>query len=85
MSLDFSKYENTLDWSANQVEYNNEECRIEEQFRLDTLAYHNMPDNAITRKMLAIAWENGHSCGYSEVFNEFWDFVDLWEVIQKSK
>ena len=67
-------------FKAAREEYNAETSRLMEQFRLDTLEDLGLPDDVFTRKLLSLAWEDGHSGGLSEVYNHMIDFTDLYRT-----
>ena len=56
-----------------------------EQFCADLIDWYGLPDNVITRRLVSMAWEDGHSSGYSEVANCFCDYADLYNFIVKHK
>lgn len=60
-------------WEA----YKNEEARINEQFSKDLAAEHGITGHPKEAKLMALAWEHGHSCGLSEVVNYYEQFVEL--------
>lgn len=57
----------------------------EAEFFNDLLEKFSLPNNEITRKMYSMAWEEGHSYGYSEIFCYFQNYVELYEIIVKNK
>lgn len=81
--MDYTKYEHKLPFAFHTQEkdvwkaYNDEECYLVEMFKQDLFNELGIADNPKREKLFAIAWENGHSSGYSEVFNEAIDLVDL--------
>lgn len=92
--MDFTKYEVTLEWpivgdeeerQRKRKEYFNEEQTKIEQFCADLIDWYGLPDNVITRRLVSMAWEDGHSSGYSEVANCFCDYADLYAFIVKHK
>lgn len=58
-------------------DYLAEDGRIHDEFRKSLFETFDVVDNPKRDKAFAIAWEKGHSNGYSEVANEFADLVDL--------
>ena len=52
---------------------------------IELIDWYGLPDNVITRKLASMAWEAGHSYGYSEVANAFADYADLYEFVVKHK
>ena len=79
--MDYTKYEHKLPYvlrSKNQdayYAYNAEERHLVEMFKQDLFNDLGIADNPKREKLFSIAWENGH--GYSEVYNEAIDLVDL--------
>lgn len=57
--------------------YNKENARLFEEFKKDLFADLGIADNPKAEKLFSIAWDKGHSGGYSEVYNEALDLVDL--------
>ena len=57
--------------------YNGEESRLYEEFQQDLFEDYGVSDNPKRFKCFALAWERGHSCGYSEVHGVFGDLVEL--------
>lgn len=78
--------ESVVDEDAYRVavsEYGKHSARLREQFNVDLLDDYGLPDNEFTRKLIDIAYEDGHSSGYSEIYNCFGDLADLHELAQK--
>jgi hypothetical protein len=68
-------------FKAKMDEWRAEEARLEEQFYRDLCATFGVDaDDPFARKMYALAYESGHSAGYSEVAGDFGDLVPLWEL-----
>lgn len=57
--------------------YNAEESRLYKKFQQDLFEDYGVSDNPKRFKCFALAWERGHSCGYSEVHGLFGDLVEL--------
>jgi hypothetical protein len=51
-----------------------EEGRINTQFRSDLEEEYGMTNHPIKDQLFALAWEQGHGSGYSEVVNYYEDF-----------
>ncbi len=51
--------------------------RLEEEFKKDALQYVELSDHPKAEKTYAMAWDYGHSAGYSEVMNYLVDLADL--------
>lgn len=64
-------------------EYGKHNARLREQFNVDLLNDYGLPDNEFTRQLINIAYEDGHSSGYGEIYNCFGDLADLHELAQK--
>ena len=54
-----------------------EESRLYEEFQQDLFEDYGVSDNPKRFKCFALAWERGHSSGYSEVHGVFGDLVEL--------
>ncbi len=95
--MDFTKYEVTLSYPTTSHGYDKEElkrkrkefydevCAKEKAFETDLIDWYGLPDNIITRKLVSMAWEDGHAYGYSEVENAFADYANLYEFVVKHK
>lgn len=57
--------------------YASEELRLREQFKNDAFEEAGISDNSKREKCYDLAWEHGHSSGYSEVFNYLNEFAEL--------
>lgn len=57
--------------------YNAEESRLYEEFQQDLFEDYGVSDNPKRFKCFTLAWERGHSSGYSEVHGVFGDLVEL--------
>lgn len=64
-------------YRAAQTAYNHETSRLNELFKADALEYHGLTGHPKADKAYRLAWENGHSSGYQEVFNHLYDYADL--------
>jgi hypothetical protein len=59
--------------------YRNESARLEEQFYLDLCSFHGVDrEHPAVRKMIALAYDKGHSNGFHEVALEFDDLVEVF-------
>lgn len=95
--MDFTKYEVTLSYPTVSDGYDKEELKRKREeyleelhakegaFKTDLIDWYGLPDNVITRKLVSMAWEDGHAYGYSEVASAFADYADLYEFIVKHK
>jgi hypothetical protein len=52
-------------------------ARLEAQFKQDMFVELGVVGHPKADKLYSIAWEMGHSSGYSEVASHMWDMVDL--------
>jgi hypothetical protein len=59
------------------TEYQEEEQRIYKQFKHDIEEEHGVLNHPKADVLWRLAWEHGHSCGYSEVASYWVDFVEL--------
>lgn len=57
--------------------YHEEEARMNNLFRQDLAAEHGVTGHPKEQKLFELAWEHGHSSGYSEVTNYYESFVEL--------
>lgn len=48
-----------------------------DEFKADLLQAHGVMGNPKSDRAFSLAWEQGHSCGYSEVAIVFADFSEL--------
>lgn len=48
-----------------------------DEFKADLLQAHGVTGNPKADRAFSIAWEQGHSCGYSEVAIVFEDLAEL--------
>ena len=65
--------------------YSNESARLHELFEQDMVDEFNLLQFpfSIIRKIHDVAWEKGHSGGYAEVYNCYFDIVEFAEFIMK--
>ena len=73
-------YEKVIDdnaWKAARTAYNDRSNVLEHQFKLDLIAEFGLTNNPKAEKCFALAWNYGHSAGYSEVYNYFSELVEL--------
>jgi hypothetical protein len=64
-------------YQAYQQQYAEEIHKLEEEFQNDLFQEFAVTDNPKRFKCYSYAWDKGHSHGYSEVYNEFSDVVEL--------
>ena len=79
-SIDGTTHERQRDevaYRAARQAHQAETTRLQEEFFDDVKADLGIENNPKADKLLAKAWERGHSAGYSEVYNEACDLVDL--------
>jgi hypothetical protein len=57
--------------------YGEEKQKLQEEFINDLFEEFGVGDNTKRHKAFDLAWEKGHASGYSEVYNEFYDLVEL--------
>jgi hypothetical protein len=70
-----------------KTRYTRAENAARNQFRADMEEYWdfaNFPDE-VKSKIHYLAWERGHACGYSEVRNQYDEFVELATICLKHK
>jgi hypothetical protein len=64
-------------YKAQRKQYHEEEQKLHEEFVNDLFENFNVTNNPKRHKVFALAWEKGHSNGLEEVYNEFYDLVEL--------
>jgi hypothetical protein len=75
--MDFTKYENKLSFKADKYAYRIESNRLYKLFMSDMaedLGYSDHVKRPILERM---AWDRGHSSGYSEVYNHASELAEL--------
>lgn len=53
------------------------QAELHEQFKKELFDELGIADNPKREKLFSKAWEQGHGCGYAEVYNYACDLVDL--------
>jgi hypothetical protein len=71
------KSEDKAAYKAALQAYGHETARLEAQFKHDMFVELGVVGHPKADKLYSIAWEMGHSAGYSEVLSYAWDMVDL--------
>jgi hypothetical protein len=64
-------------YKAQRKKYTDESAKLHEEFVNDLFENFNVTDNPKRIKCFELAWEKGHSNGLEEVYNEFYDLVEL--------
>jgi hypothetical protein len=64
-------------YKAHKKQYGEEIHKLHEEFINDLFENFNVVDNPKRHKAFGIAWDKGHANGLEEVYNEFYDLVDL--------
>jgi hypothetical protein len=64
-------------YKAHRKQYDIERTKLHEEFVNDLFEEFGVGDNIKRHKAFDIAWEKGHSNGLEEVYNEFYDLVEL--------
>ena len=76
--MDFKKYENKFKYNrASRDEYHAEDARLKELFKADMEKEEGVADNPKRDRLFEIAWDEGHSSGYEEVWNHYTTLVEL--------
>lgn len=85
--MDFAQYKNTCEYPGGSSQdpatlaarrvYHDEDARLYKKFKADFFEELAIIDNAKREKLFTVAWEFGHSAGYSEVMNYGYSLVDL--------
>ncbi len=72
--MNFDDYTNHLPYDRKDKgvrdAYNAEEARIRAKFEQDVLAELGLTDHPKGQALMDLAWDKGHSSGYSDVYNE---------------
>jgi hypothetical protein len=61
----------------NRAAYNAESARLEGLFKAALFEEYGVTGHPKADKCYSLAWEHGHSAGFSEVANYFSEFVEL--------
>jgi hypothetical protein len=64
-------------YKAHKKQCGEEAHKLHEEFVNDLFETFNVTDNPKRFKCFELAWEKGHSNGLEEVYNEFYDLVEL--------
>ena len=64
-------------YKAHRKQYDTERTKLHEEFVNDLFENFNVMNNPKKDKAFALAWKRGHYSGYEEVYNEFYDLVEL--------
>ncbi len=64
-------------YKEHQKQYGEETHKLHEEFVNDLFEKFNVTDNPKRQKAFDLAWEKGHANGLEEVYNEFYDLVEL--------
>lgn len=63
--------------------YGNESRRLSELFIVDLFHDNGVPDDEFTRALYNVAYQRGHSSGYSEIKSYFEDMCHLQNLAKK--
>lgn len=66
-----------VEWHDLITEYKKEDSRLYWQFKNDLLKELGITDHPKAQRLFDIAWDKGHSMGYSEVYSEAEELADL--------
>jgi hypothetical protein len=64
-------------YKAHQKQYGEETHKLHEEFVNDLFEEFGVSDNPKRHKAFHLAWEKGHTNGLEEVYNQFYDLVEL--------
>ena len=70
-------------YKARRKEYSDESAKLYQEFQNDLFENFNVTDNPKRFKCFELAWEKGHSNGLEEVYNEFYDLVELIRTLDE--
>lgn len=75
--LDWEKYENKFDYVNQNDQWKTDEARINQEFHDDAIEAAGLTGHPKAEKAYSLAWQNGHSSGFSEVFYHLKDIADM--------
>ena len=64
-------------YNEHKKQYGEEIHKLHEEFVNDLFEEFGVTDNPKRHKAFELAWEKGHANGFEEVYNEFYDLVEL--------
>lgn len=64
-------------YKEHRKQYDTERTKLHDEFVSDLFEEFGVGDNIKRHIAFGIAWERGHSNGLEEVYNEFYDLVEL--------
>lgn len=84
--MNFDKYRHNVPYSREtREEYRAAEREVEKLFRNDLEDECGVPHDAqYANKLYQMAYEAGHSCGFSCVYQEYTDLLELVEATLKT-
>ena len=65
------------------LEYQKHSARIREMFTVDLLQDFGLPDDSFTRRLVELAYEEGHSSGYGNVYSCFLPLSELADLAKE--
>ena len=68
-----------ISFNAHMKHYQEENLRLQEEFRRDLIEEYHMTGHPKANKIFDKAWEMAYSLGYEEVINYFGDLVELFQ------
>lgn len=71
------KYQNRLDYSKDKAAYHREDARLTLQFEIDLAEEFGISAHPKRSTLWQIAWDLGHSAGYTEIFSYYSDLSRL--------
>jgi len=74
-----SEFKDLGDYKNAKALYNQREGEIYELVKHDMLEYVGLLNHPKANKIWSYAWEQGHSSGYSEVYNVLLGLTELFE------
>lgn len=66
-----------------QDAFNKESATLNQQFITDLFNDCGVPDNTLSRHIYGIAYQEGHSGGFSEIANSFFALIEIYFVAEK--
>lgn len=77
VALEDAALQAEADFKVQREKYYKEQNALQEKFVQDLFEEFGVKDSKKARKAYAIAYEHGHSSGYSEIYNYFIDLAEL--------
>jgi len=60
-----------------KIEFRDDEWKLINQLKEDLFVEAKITNNPKAQKLWDIAWQHGHASGFTEVYNYFYEYLDL--------